>query len=278
MADMQATEWRGHTMVDVNGDKIGDIQEIYLDVETERPEWALVNTGFLGTRSTFVPLQGATKDNDEVRVPHDKAHVKDAPSIDADQQLSQEQEAELYRYYGLDHTEVRSGTGLPEGEPGSSGGVDVGAGGVDVGTGAESGQQPGPGRDTSGPTSDDAMTRSEEEVDVTKTQREAGRARLRKYVVTEEVTETVPVHREEARVEREPVTEENIGPAMEGPAISEEEHEVTLHEEDVHVDKRAVPKERVHLDTETVTDQEQVSEEVRKEQIEMESDDANHRR
>lgn len=267
MPDMQATEWRGHTMIDANGDRVGDIEEIYLDIETGAPEWALVKTGLLGTSSTFVPLHGATKANSEVRVPHEKSHVKDAPSVEAGQQLSQEQEAELYRYYGLDYTEASSGTGLPEDEPGSAGGVDAGAG-----------QHPGPGRDVSGPTTDDAITRSEEEVDVSKSQREAGRVRLRKHVVTDEVTKTVPVQREEVRVEREPVTEENIGPATEGPAISEEEHEVTLHEEEVHVDKHAVPKERVRLDTETVTDEQQVTEQVRKEEIEMEGDEASRRR
>ena len=98
---------------------------------------------------------------------------------------------------------------------------------------------------------------------------EVGRARLRKYVVTENVTETVPVSREEVRVEREPITEANVGNAMDGPAISEEEHEVTLHAERPVVEKEAVPVERVRLDKKTVTDQETVTE-VRKEEIEVE--------
>jgi uncharacterized protein (TIGR02271 family) len=84
---------------------------------------------------------------------------------------------------------------------------------------------------------------------------------------------TVPVQREEVRVEREPITDANLDAATSGPAISEEEHEVTLREEEVVVDKRAVPRERVRLDTETVTDERQVAEEVRKEQIEVEGDD-----
>jgi uncharacterized protein (TIGR02271 family) len=92
-------------------------------------------------------------------------------------------------------------------------------------------------------------------------------------VTTEQVTQTVPVQREEVRVEREPITDANLGAATSGPAISEEEHEVTLHEEAPVVDKRAVPKERVRLDTETVTDQRQVSEKVRKEQIEVDDQD-----
>jgi uncharacterized protein (TIGR02271 family) len=91
-------------------------------------------------------------------------------------------------------------------------------------------------------------------------------------VVTEQVQQTVPVQREEVRVEREPITDANVGAATSGPDISEEEHEVTLHEEEVVTEKRAVPKERVRMDEQTVTDEETVSEEVRKEQIEAEGD------
>ena len=119
-------------------------------------------------------------------------------------------------------------------------------------------------RDTSGPTTDQAMTRSEEELQVGTQTREAGRARLRKYVTTETQTVTVPVSREEVRVEREPITDANLDDATSGPAISEEEHEVTLREETPVVEKRAVPKERVRLDTETVTEDRQVSEEAAK--------------
>jgi uncharacterized protein (TIGR02271 family) len=91
-------------------------------------------------------------------------------------------------------------------------------------------------------------------------------------VVTEEQQVTVPVRREEVRVEREPITDANLDAATSGPDIAEDEHEVTLREEEVVVDKRAVPKERVRLDTETVTEERQVSDEVRKERIEVEDD------
>jgi uncharacterized protein (TIGR02271 family) len=128
------------------------------------------------------------------------------------------------------------------------------------------------GHDTSGPTTDDAMTRSEEQLNVGTQTREAGRARLRKYVVTENVTQTVPVSREEVRVEREPITEANRDQALSGPAISDEEHEVVLHEERPVVQKETVPVERVRLDTDTVTEEVTVSEEVRKEQIETDID------
>ncbi|SDZ21278.1 conserved domain-containing protein, partial [Geodermatophilus africanus] len=110
---------------------------------------------------------------------------------------------------------------------------------------------------------------SEERLNVGTRSEEVGRARLRKYVVTENVSETVPVSREEVRVEREPITDANVGNAMDGPAISEEEHEVTLRAERPVVEKEAVPVERIRLDKETVTDQERVSADVRKEEIEV---------
>jgi uncharacterized protein (TIGR02271 family) len=217
-------EWRGRNVVSSDGDKIGTLEEIYLDTHTGQPEWATVTTGLLGTQQTFVPLAQADPQNGEVVVPYSKDQVKDAPSIDPDGQLSPEDEARLYSHYGSE------------------------------------------------PTADDAMTRSEEELRVGTERRERGRARLRKYVVTEEVERTVPVQREELRVEREPITDANVDRAMDGPEISEEEHEVVLHEEEPVVEKRVVPKERVRMEKDTHSDDARVSEEVRKEQIDADAD------
>jgi uncharacterized protein (TIGR02271 family) len=128
------------------------------------------------------------------------------------------------------------------------------------------------GHDTSGPTTDNAMTRSEEELRVGKTQQETGRVRLRKYVTTEQETHTVPVRKERAVVESEPITDANIGNATSGPELSDEEHEVVLNEEHATVEKTVTPVERVRLGTETVTEQDTVTEDVRKEHIETEGD------
>lgn len=118
------------------------------------------------------------------------------------------------------------------------------------------------------------MTRSEEQLRVGTEQVQTGRARLRKYVVTEQQSVQVPVSREEVRVEREPITDANRGDALTGADISEEEHEVVLHAERPVVDTEAVPVERVRLSTETVTDQETVTGQVRKENIEVDDDTA----
>jgi uncharacterized protein (TIGR02271 family) len=230
----EAYEWRGRTVVDQEGAKVGTLEEIYLDQRTDRPEWMLIHTGLFGTKSSFAPLAGARLDDEQVRIGYSKQEVKDAPSVEADRELSPEEEARLYAHYGLDSSEPRSDTGRR------------------------------------GPTTDDAMTRSEEELRVGTAKRERGRARLKKYVVTDEVTQTVPVQREEVRVKREPITDANRDRATDGPDISEEEHEVVLHEEEVVTEKRAVPKERVRLDKETVTNEQTVSDQVRKEQIDTE--------
>jgi uncharacterized protein (TIGR02271 family) len=253
--------WQGRTMVDPAGDKLGTIDAIYLDDETGQPEWATVTSGLFGTKTAFVPIAQAQDIGDSVQVPYDKAQVKNAPSMAADGSLSQDEEAALYRHYGLDYSEHRSDSGLPAEERDRDGdGVydDV--------------QDSAVGRDTSGPTTDDAMTRSEEELRVGTAKQERGRVRLRKYVVTEEVQQTVPVQREEVRIEREPITDANVDQAVSGPEISEEEHEVVLHEEQPVVEKRTVPKERVRLGKETVVDEQTVSEELRKEQIEADGD------
>jgi uncharacterized protein (TIGR02271 family) len=252
--------WQGATMVDPDGDKIGTIDAIYLDDQTGEPEWALVNTGVFGTKASFVPLAQASGSGDQVQVPYDKQLVKDAPRVDTDQHLSEAEEQQLWAHYGLDYGSGYSDTADRDGD------------GI-----YDQVQDTAVGRDTSGPTTDNAMTRSEEELQVGTTQRERGRVRLRKYVTTEQVTQTVPVQREELRVEREPITDANLDAATSGPDISEEEHEVTLHEETPVVEKRAVPKERVRLDTETVTDERQVSEDVRKEQIEVDGDQSTYR-
>jgi len=260
--------WQGATLVDRDGDKVGTVESIYVDDQTGEPEWALVNTGLFGTKSSFVPLAQASGSGDQVQVPYDKQLVKDAPRIDTDQHLSEAEEQRLWTHYRLDY-----GTGYESGTT---------AGYTDTANRHGDGihdqvQDDTVGRDTSGPTTDDAMTRSEEELQVGTQTRERGRARLRKYVTTETQQVTVPVQREQVRVEREPITDANLDAATSGPAISEEEHEVTLHEETPVVEKRAVPKERVRLDTETVTDERQVAEELRKEQIEVEGDQGTYR-
>jgi uncharacterized protein (TIGR02271 family) len=277
MATLQDVEsWRGRTLVDGGGDKIGSIDEIYLDRRSGEPEWLAVKTGLLGRNVSFVPIRDAGLAGDEVRVAHGKDKVKDAPNVDPDGELSPEEERRLYEHYGrsdydewTDASEDRTEATLG---PDARDRDDLAARGDAERGGPRGDAEEAVGRDVSGPTSDEAMTRSEEDLRVGTERRETGRARLRKYVVTENVEQTVPVRREEARVEREPITDDNIDQAMSGADITESEHEVALHTEQPVVEKRTVPKERVRLDKDVETDEETVNEEVRKERIEGDGD------
>jgi sporulation protein YlmC with PRC-barrel domain len=206
--------WQGRAMVDRDGDKVGTIESIYIDDQTGEPEWALVNTGLFGTKSTFVPLAQANPAGDDVQVPYEKQLIKDARGIDPDGHLSEAEEQQLWRHYGLDY-----GAGYT----GQQAGYET-AGRAVAGTDAG-------GYDREATDRDDAMTRSEEELRVGTQARERGRVRLRKYVTTDEQQVTVPVRREEVRLEHEPPTDANVDAEPSGAKATDSGHEVVLHEE-----------------------------------------------
>ena len=241
----------GRTLVGPGGEKIGKIADVYVDERTNQPEWLAVSTGMFGSKVSFVPLTGVhrrTDDDDKApyyEAPFDKERVKGAPMAEADGTLSPEEEERLYRYFGINPPSFSS---APEGRmaPTAAGRAQTG--------------------------NKDAMTRSEEELRIGTATEERGRARLRKWVDTEHVSKTVPVSHEEARVVREPITEANRDRAMAGPDITENTHEVTLSEERLVVGKETVPRERVRLEKETVTEKRPVEADLRKERIEVEGD------
>ncbi|MBA2462907.1 MAG: PRC and DUF2382 domain-containing protein [Actinobacteria bacterium] len=225
---------------DSAGDKIGSVDEIFYDEQTDKPEWIGIGTGFFGTKRVLVPVQGAELKEDGYYVQFDKDRVKDSPDIDSDE-ISQETEQELYSYYGLQYSERRSDTGLPEGGMGR--------------------------RDRDTTDREGTVTRSEEELQVGKRDVEAGGARLRKWVETEPVEMDVELKRETARVTREPV-DQVVGDAD----IGEDEIEVRLSEEEAVVQKQAVAKERVGLEKDVETTRETVTDELRKERVEVEGE------
>jgi uncharacterized protein (TIGR02271 family) len=219
-----------------------------------------VQTGLFGTRESFVPVQNAEIGGDRVTVACEKAIVKDAPRIAEDGHLSPQEEEQLYRHYGIEYSpDQAAGTAVDRHTRRDRDGDCRYDDKADTAV----------GRDMSGPTTDDAMTRSEEQLRVGTETHEAGRARLRKHVVTEHQDVQLPVSRDVIRVEREPITDANRGDAHDGPAISDEEHEVVLREERPVVDTETVPVERVRLGTEAVTEQQTVGGEVRKEEIDI---------
>ena len=238
----------GRTLHDRDGNKIGEIKDVYLDDETGKPEWFAVSTGFFGSKLGFVPMQGSSFNADEqIMVGFTKDEVKSAPHVEADGQLTQDEEAELYAHYSMGYSEKRSGSGLP------------------IGTRLR--------RMRNGGAATTRMTRSEEELQVGKRQQAVGKARLRKVVETEHKTVTVPIQRERVEVVTEPITDANRREATKGPDITESVHEETLYEEVPVVEKKVVPKERVKLQKETTTDEEKVDADLRKERIEVDRDD-----
>lgn len=109
--------WQGRTLVDHHGEPLGNIEAIYLDKVTSQPEWALLEVGATGPDRTFIPLVSAGEEGDTVRVLFAKTLVQGAPAMAADRELSEEQERELYRHYGVPYSRADSPSGLPAGEP-----------------------------------------------------------------------------------------------------------------------------------------------------------------
>lgn len=267
---------RDGDLYSVDGDKIGSIEEIYLDDRTNEPEWATVNTGLFGTSQSFVPLSGATVTDDGLTVQYSKDQIKDAPRVDAGEHLSVEQEQELYRYYGVDG----QGEGVATDRTDRT---DVAAGTAAAGTAGAAGhvgdrdERAVADRDiadrdrgVADRDADATMVRHEEHLNVGTERQETGRARLRKYVDEEEQTVSVPVETESAHVVRRPVDGEVVS---DGKAFQEQEVEMDLESERPVVSKETVAVEEVGLEKETHTENVQVSDSVRSERIEVEGDE-----
>jgi hypothetical protein len=130
--------WRALAVVDRDGTTVGTIKEFYLDRETGYPTWALVNTGLFGATQTFVPLVHATEISDGLQVPYEKSHIKDTPKVDLHDELSPEEEAELFTHYGVEYQ--------PSADTGSD--ADVAAGATPTTPGTPASADPAPGSDT----------------------------------------------------------------------------------------------------------------------------------
>jgi PRC-barrel domain/Domain of unknown function (DUF2382) len=285
-----ARGWRGRVMVDRDSNKIGEVVDIYLDNETDRPEWAVVRTGLFGLRSTFVPLADAREVGDELQVPHPRLQVKQAPNIEPDGHLSAAEEAELYRHYGLDYDSVTlddgasadqaraepagqtdeperddqaraTATGAPEPASTAAGGL------ADTGLDAQSATQavetgsPGLDREPDASLSESGLDRrgARDELPATAggervepvgqdrlpvgegvsrpfvyetpgrpagaagtRRRQPGQVRLRRYLVTEVVTETEAGQRHEVRVQSEPVSDDEVDAVLPVPDRQDE--------------------------------------------------------
>ncbi len=253
----QARELIGRDLYDGGGEKVGRIGQVFLDDESGRPEWVTVHTGLFSTRESFVPIADAETTAEGLRVSYTKGQVKDAPNVDVEGgHLSQQEEENLYRHYGLNYTRLSGdrdqageedfaaatpatvGTGTTTGRAGEDRERDRDRGddqrdrdrGDDV-------QDTAAGSRASGSPTADETSRSEQRVNVGTQRVTTGRVRLRKYIVTEYVANTGPVAREEVRIERESVQDADADSAGSGPELSEEEYVVDLREERPVADK-----------------------------------------
>lgn len=230
----------GGTVVGPDGQKIGKFGQVFIDDRSGEPAWATVHTGFFGLSESFIPLSEAAIAGDTLSIPYDKQTVKDAPNIEPEGRLSEAEEQELYRYYSLawdDADQAAVQPGVPESEARTE-------------YSREDMREPVAG----GPEA--SMLRSEEQLHVGTENVETGKVRLRKHVVTEDVTRTVPVSHEEVRLEREPVADAPAAGAL-GDELAADE-------------KSTEPVERVSLEKEAVTEEERLKAELRKEQVETE--------
>ncbi|HJU01660.1 MAG TPA: PRC-barrel domain-containing protein [Actinomycetes bacterium] len=115
MPDIETVStWEGRILLDRDGGRIGTIDAIYLDDRTGEPEWALVDTGLFGTKSSFVPLAQAFQTDNDVLVPYDKQLVRNAPRVEPDGHLSEAEERQLWRHYDLDYDTTGPGTAQVE--------------------------------------------------------------------------------------------------------------------------------------------------------------------
>ena len=236
-------QYAGYTVYDNAGSKIGKVDDLFLD-ENDRPEYVGVKMGFLGTRSTIIPMEAATVDesSSSITVSSDSETVKNGPSFDDDREITPEYENEVRGYYGLGAAQTQS-TGSYDAYEGET-----------HGTHSET-------------THDDELRvqRSEEELRAGTREREAGSVKVRKRVRTDRERIEVPTRHEEVSVERVPVS----GEATDA-QIGEDEVEVPVTEEEVVVDKRAVAKEEVRLRKDVVEGTETVEEDVRREEVDVE--------
>ena len=239
-ADTDPSALAGLEIVDLRGERIGRVRQVYPG--GEGLGWVGVRGNLFGTEEALVPLDGAVLEDDVIGVPVSRGRFQSAPRRRPDAVLGDEEQEELRRFWAE----------TPPEEPAA--------------------EEPAP--EVSAPevsAADDevVVTASEERLVATTERVPRSRIRLRKVVVTEETTLTVPIRREEYRLVREPIAD---GAAVPGTSIEPTEQEVVLYEERVIVTTEVVPVERVRLLKEDVVEERRVTGTVRRERVEVVDD------
>ncbi|MBQ0894359.1 YsnF/AvaK domain-containing protein [Micromonospora sp. U56] len=237
LTEQQVRSLYGQDVQDRSGAKIGSVGQVWADAAGE-PTWVSVKTGVMGHHESMAPLAGAGMAEGRLRVPYDKATVRSAPAVESGTEapLGSDQLAQLYRHYQLQQQQEQ-----PQRRPGAP-----------------------------------EMTRSEERLRVGTQSEPAGKARLSKHVVTEDVHTTVPVEHDEVRVVREPITAANRGDIR--PDIRDEQREMELRAERPVVSKDQVPVERVRLTKDEIVEDEPIDAQVRRERVDADVPEPARRR
>ena len=294
------------TAYDKDGEKLGNVNEVFVDDQSGQPTFVEVNHGLFGMNSSLVPLRGHDFSGDDLKLGFSKDRIKDAPDFDSDKPLTPEAQSDIFKHYGLDNAQdvtdykdsnldskrdvqagadkdhnLAAGAGVAGAGAGAAGAhanekkeathtTDAAAAERKAGVADNAASKNAAAAHTN---NDGELIRSEEQMNVNKERVATGEARLRKYVVTDTETVEVPVEREEVSVERTPISAEdakNYNGTISGDS---EEASVTLHEERVNVNKETVPVEKINLKKDTVRDTETHTEELRKEQIDTDGVD-----
>ena len=273
-------QYAHYTVYDRDGDKIGKVDDLFVD-ENDQPEYIGVKMGFLGTRSTLIPWEIATVDENDrrIEVSVDKAQAKEGPSFDDDQDITPDYEEQVYSHYGLQRAQTNGEGGGYGDYYGDDEAGKVGPGMREGDT--ETGEFRGHAEDDEGVHQSHGsdlededelrVQRTEEELRAGTREREAGRLNVRKRVRTEREQVRVPTRLEEVSVERVPVNEERTGAE-----IGEDEVSMPVVEEEAVVGKEAVVKEEVRVRKDVVQDEQVVEEDVRKEEVDID-DETTHR-
>ena len=282
-------QYAGYTVHDPHGEKIGKVDDLFVD-EHDQPEYIGVKMGFLGLRSTLIPVDATTIDKERgfIEVSQPKSMVKEGPSFDDDSEITPEFEQQVLSYYGLEerHSSEHQRRGDYEAyygdshkeQPGEAGpGIRMG----DRDQGGQFREHP-PGQEGLHEQEDDLndtdelrVQRTEEELRAGTRERQAGQINVRKRVRTDREQIRVPKRHEEVHVERVPVEE---GREASEAQIGEDEISVPVVEEEVVVEKRPVVKEEIRLRKDVAEQEEVVEEDVRREEVDIDDQTTREKR
>ena len=252
-------------VVDQNGNDFGTVHSFWADPQSGKLQFFGVKTGWLFGQNHVIPVDKAEIDeaNRTVRVPYTTDFIKDSVSIDADSEISDEQEQEIYRYYNMGGQAASASTAYTD-----TAMTDRSAA---TATNLTSTETRTPARDTARATTSDKdsieVPLSEEEIKVGKRTVSAGQVRLRKIVRTEVVNQPVEIRHEDVVVERIPASEVRSGTATSD--FKEQTIDVPLSREEAVVSKESHVTGAVRLNKTSESETQNVSETLRKEDVEV---------